>query len=321
MSFKKGFVFLVFALLPAWVSAQFDAQRAQYMYGPVAYNPGATADKDMCNIYGDYRLQWAGFTDAPKNVVVAADLPFSIGDSRNGVGISFVDDKVGLFENQSFLVQYAYRLNLWHGTLGLGLALGAISQTYSGSEANFTGSSSNLQPGDEFHSGTSDDVTSDESDMCLEAAFGAYYSDDQFFAGLSVKNLNRPKFDVSDNYTLEIPPVFYLTAGYNMAMSNENLHFKPSFLACTDFNSKQLTLDCVLDIKKKIQCGLGYRLGDSFNFLIGADNIFDGLFLGYSYDLPVSGMIKSGGSHEICLKYSFKLDLSKKNKYKSERIL
>ena len=100
----------------------------------------------------------------------------------------------------------------------------------------------------------------------------------------------------------------------------DNLHVKPSVLFGTDFKSSVLNFTCLGEFKKRFSGGLGYRWGDSIDFLIGA-NLLNGLYAGYAYDLPVSGMIKSGGSHEICLRYSFKPEFSKKNKYKSERIL
>ena len=58
------------------------------------------------------------------------------------------------------------------------------------------------------------------------------------------------------------------------------------------------------------------------SFMIGGE--FKGFILGYSYDLPVTAMLRaSSGSHEVFVGYSMKLDLSDKNKtkHKSIRIL
>ena len=65
---------------------------------------------------------------------------------------------------------------------------------------------------------------------------------------------------------------------------------------------------------------MSYRFADAFVFLFGMD-VIQGLKFGYSYDLPATKMIRSGGSHEVYLRYSFKPQFVKKNKYKSERIL
>ena len=322
MSLKKKVILLLSMLHSAAIFAQFDSQRTQYMFDISAYNPGAVADKNLFNVTGDYRLQWAGFSNAPNDVAVLADMPFGSGESKHGAGISFLSESIGLFQNQSFMVQYAYRLKIWNGYMGLGVSVGAISQSFEYGDVDLTGNDGNDIDGDQSHS--SDDSmipSSDQNDMSFDAAFGAYYSDEKMYVGLSFLHLNSPKFDFGEYDKVKMQPIMYLIGGYDFEMSNTDYHFKPSVLLATNFSSSQADLDCLLEYKKKIQGGLAYRFGDSFGFLFGVENIIEGLFLGYSYDLPVSGMIKSGGSHEICLKYSFKLDFSRKDGYKSERIL
>jgi len=112
----------------------------------------------------------------------------------------------------------------------------------------------------------------------------------------------------------------YLTGGYNISLPNTFYALKPSTLIKTDFSSFQMEFTGLLEYNKKIQGGLSYRFQDAFVFIIGI-NLFSGLYAAYSYDLPTSRMIISGGSHEISLRYSFKPEFSKRNKYKSERIL
>lgn len=325
-NFKKLILTICATAVPAIMMAQFDSQRSQYMYSASAYNPGAIAQNDMCNLLGIYRLQWAGFTGAPTDIVVSADMPLTISGTKHGLGLNFQKESIGLFENQAFNLQYAYQMHLWRGQLGLGLSLGMISQSFDESGVSIDGIASGNNSvtsgnGDDYHK-TDNALSSlsDQNDMAFDASFGAYYSDESLYLGFSVLNLIKPKFEFGDNGETDIPRLFYLVGGYDMPLSNEDYHFKPSALFRTDFSSTQLDLSCRLDYRKRFIGGLGYRLGDSFEFLVGA-NLLNGLFLGYAYDLPVSGMIRSGGSHEVCLKYSFKLEFAKKNKYKSERIL
>jgi hypothetical protein len=49
--------------------------------------------------------------------------------------------------------------------------------------------------------------------------------------------------------------------------------------------------------------------------------VFNGLTIGYSFDLPTSALVKSAGNHEVVLSYSFTIDKANKNKYKSIRFL
>ena len=325
---KKLIVTVCASALPLLGQAQFDTQRTQYMHGPSAYCPGAVAQNEMCNVFGLYRLQWAGFEDAPHDVVVSGDVPFSIAGTKHGIGVSFVTEEIGAFKNQAFLLQYAYKMQLWRGQLGLGLNLGAASLgSVNDFEFDFTGTGKG-EVKEDYHKVSSLDL--ENAGMAFDCGFGAFYSDERLFLGFSVLNLNKPSFDVgvgsgqtgesnSDSET-SMARIFYFTGGYDLPLSNADFHLKPSALFRTDFNVNSFDLSCLVDYKKRFVGGLGYRLGDSFDFLVGA-NLLNGLFIGYAYDLPVSGMIKSGGSHEVCLKYSFKLEFAKKNKYKSERIL
>lgn len=322
MGFKKWIVTACVTVLPVLGFAQFDSQRSQYMYGITAYNPGAVAQNEMCNVLGIYRLQWAGFSGAPKDVVVSADVPLTIAGTSHGIGVDFQSEDIGVFKKQAFALQYAYQMQLWRGKLGLGLDLGCVSQGVKG-DLDFTGRG---ESGDDQNmpNTSNDDFigggSADFSDMAFNVGFGAFYSDESLYFGLSFLNLNRPSFETDKSKDFDIPRLMYIVGGYDLPLSNEDYHLKPSALFRTDFSTSQLDLSCLADYKGKYSGGLGYRLGDSFEFLVGA-NLINGLFLGYAYDLPVSGMIKSGGSHEVCLKYSFKLELAKKNKYKSERIL
>ncbi len=321
VGFKKLLVTVCATILPLVGWAQFDSQRTQYMHSVSAYNAGAIAQNDMCNVLGTYRLQWAGFSNAPTDIVVSGDIPLNISGTKHGLGVTFQNDKVGLFENQAFSLKYAYQMRLWRGTLGLGLDLGFLNQAFNFDDCVTGGSEfSNDSHKDKGSDPMLQGVSSDQNDMAFNVGFGAYYSDDEMYVGLSVLNLNKPSFEFGESEETNIPRIFYLTGGYDMALSNEDYHLKPSALFRTDFSTSQFDLDCLVDYKKKFMGGLGYRWGDSFDFLIGC-NLLNGLFLGYAYDLPISKMIKSGGSHEVCLKYSFKLELAKKNKYKSERIL
>ncbi|MCQ2234781.1 MAG: PorP/SprF family type IX secretion system membrane protein [Paludibacteraceae bacterium] len=322
MGIRKLLLNLCVAALPAAAWAQFDTQRTQYMFSTTAYNPAAIAQDDMCDVLGVYRMQWAGFSRAPKEWVVSAAAPLSIADTKHGLGASFMSESIGLFESSTFIVQYAFRFPLWNGNLGLGLNLGGISQNFASQDADFTGNNNSAVSGDTYHSDSSDPMVqgSENDDMAFTAGFGAYYSDERMHIGLSVLNLNNPTFDLGETESIETVRVFYLNGGYDFDLAEKEIKIKPSFLWGTDFSTSQVNLTCLGEYKKKYVAGLGYRFGDSLDFMVGA-NLLNGVYVGYAYDLPVSGMIKSGGSHELCLKYSFKLEFSKKNKYKSERIL
>lgn len=292
---------------------------------PETNNAGAVAQNDMMNLLGAYRLQWAGFSDAPVDMFFSVNTPLSISGTKHGVGLVFSSENIGLFKDQSVLLQYSYKMKLWKGVVGLGLNVGFLSQTFDFSGVDFTGNGGSPIEGDEYHKNDDSYSSSgegvDDNALTFDAGVGAYYSDDEMFVGLSVAHLNSGTTNFGkDSAEMYVPRVFYLTGGYNIPQSNAFYTLKPSTQIRSDFSDFQMDLTCVLEYDKRIRGGLTYRLGDAFVFLVGMD-LFSGLRLGYSYDLPVSKMIVSGGSHEIYLRYSFKPEFSKKNKYKSDRIL
>lgn len=292
---------------------------------PETNNAGAVAQNDMMNLLGAYRLQWAGFSDAPVDMFFSVNTPLSISGTKHGVGLVFSSENIGLFKDQSVLLQYSYKMKLWKGVVGLGLNVGFLSQTFDFSGVDFTGNGGSPIEGDEYHKNddpySSSGEGADDNALTFDAGVGAYYSDDEMFVGLSVAHLNSGTTNFGkDSAEMYVPRVFYLTGGYNIPQSNAFYTLKPSTQIRSDFSDFQMDLTCVLEYDKRIRGGLTYRLGDAFVFLVGMD-LFSGLRLGYSYDLPVSKMIVSGGSHEIYLRYSFKPEFSKKNKYKSDRIL
>lgn len=318
--------FCVWILSLSRVSAQFDAIYSNYMELPETNNPGAVAQNEMMNLLGAYRLQWAGFSDAPVDMFFSVNMPFVVSGTKHGVGLVFSSENIGLFKNQSVLLQYSYKMKFWKGYMGLGLDLGFLNQTFDISDADFTGGGGSAVAGDEYHK--DDDPMASKgpggdgnSALTFDAGVGAYYSDDDMFVGLSVAHLNAGTLDFgSDSAELYVPRIFYLTGGYNIPLSNAFYVLKPSTQFRTDFGDFQMDLSCLVEYDKRIRGGLTYRLGDAFVFMVGMD-LLSGLRLGYAYDLPVSKMIVSGGSHEVYLRYSFKPEFSKKNKYKSDRIL
>lgn len=316
-------VFMLFFLLLGWldVNAQFDAERSQYMNNQVAINPAAVASNDMFNLMGTYRMQWAGFSDAPVDMFFSANTPLTIAGTKHGVGLSFMSDEAGLFTNQSVLFQYSYKMKVFRGVMSLGIGLGGVNQTFDGASADVTGNGGSLAEDDGYHTDSDPLVDKSEmNDLAFDVSFGAYYSEDDFYVGLSVAHLNRPSFEMTETTESYLPRIFYLVGGYNIRTSNPLLVLKPSALIKTEFSSFQMDASFLMEYNKKFAGGLSYRWGGAFVFM-AEYNLISGLALGYSYDLPTSKMVVSGGSHEISLRYSFRPEFAKKNKYKSERIL
>jgi type IX secretion system PorP/SprF family membrane protein len=320
---KKRFIFFFFVcLLVEGIQAQLDPQFSQYMKNQAATNPGSIAQNEMLDISGIYKQQWAGFKNAPENMFFSVSMPLTISETKHGMGIGFFRNSAGLFKNQSVLLQYSYKMKLFNGVLGLGVNVGFVNQTFNRNDADPTGNGGQIPDGDDYHSQNDPLLSgaSEDDDIVFDAGFGAFFTNENAFAGLSVLHLTAPETNFGGSTKLYIPRIFYLAGGYNISLSNTFYVLQPSAQVRTDLSSYQIELSCLLEYDKKIHGGISYRLQDAVIFMLGLD-LFNGLNIGYAYDLPISKMIKSGGSHEIFLRYSFKLEFAKKNKVKAIDVL
>ena len=324
---ERQYILVVFFLCISILSskAQMSPQFSQYMEVPTTTNPAAVAEEEMISVFGVYRRQWAGFSGGPQDVFFSMTAPFKVGDTKHGAGLVFSSDEIGLFKNQSVLLQYSYKTKLWGGRLSLGLGVGFLNHTFDKESVDLTGGGEKVLSGDDFHRESDPFVSSftaeGNSDVLFDASFGVLYAQDRYYIGLSALHLNSGTIDLGNElYGMYVPRTIYLTGGYNFSTSNPLITLTPSSLIKTDFCSWQAEVSGILEYSKRVRGGISYRFGDAFVFIFGMD-VISGLQVGYSYDLPTSKLIRSGGSHEVYLRYSFKPQFTKKNKYKSDRIL
>ncbi|MCB9071780.1 MAG: PorP/SprF family type IX secretion system membrane protein [Prevotellaceae bacterium] len=297
------------------VWGQFDAQITQYMYNKTIMNPAAVGEQQMIEIFGLQRLQWISINNAPSTTFFSVHSPFSVGSTQHGGGIRFVNDEFGIFSNQQFSLQYAYKLKLGEGRLSIGTTIGF-------SNIVFSGDSVHLPKSDYFNLDKDPAIpTQKVSGMGLDLGLGIYYSTKDWYAGMSVLHLPETSIQLGDVGDFFTKRLYTVSGGYNFELKNPDYKLKTSALIITDLVSWNPNVSLLLDYKDKYWGGLSGRL-DAVSFLLGM-RILNGLMIGYSYDLPTTTIIAvSHGSHEICLGYEFNLAFDKKNKkYKSVRIL
>ena len=315
------FVILVFALQ---VRAQFDAQIGQYMLMQSSYNPAAVGYGDLMRVYGSHRMDFTGIQDAPMTTVFSFSSPFVIGNTRHGAGVRFVNDRYGLFMNQSLYLEYAYKFRLWGGWLSIGADLGFLNVSFASDSVDLGGGN------DEYHDehdpifsqmtgGTSEKGA---SGMGFDMGVGVYYTAAQWWAGVSYAHVTNPTLRLGESTDYTAKGTMYVAGGYNWQLRNKDWMLLPSMMLQTDFSSWDVNLSLLAQLKKRYRFGAGYRLGGSVNVLLGMD-IIDGLQVGYTYELPANGLIKeSFGSHEVYLAYGFNiLRQNNTNKHKSVRYL
>lgn len=297
------------------VFSQFDVQLSQYMFHNSAFNPAAVGEDEMIQLTFQKRFNWIDMPNAGKPFLFSINSPFKIGTTVHGVGFKILIDNVGLFENQTAHLQYAYKKSIGVGVLSLGADIGLVN-------LGFRGDSTYL-PESEYHDKADLQIPKTSvSGMSLDLNVGVFYSTPRFYSGLSYSHLNTPTINWDDNIDFRLPGTMYFTGGYNYILPDSKYVLKPTTLLKTDFSTLQLDVSTRLEYDNKYWGGLSYRIQDAVVVLAGM-NVAGGLSVGCSYDIPTSQIITvSFGSFEILAVYSFEYVFGKKkNKFKSIRIL
>lgn len=315
---KRCIVLCLFVSIAAHLFAQFDPQIGQYMYMPTAYNPAAAGEGDLMKVSGLHRMQFTGITNAPMTTYFTFCSPFVIGKTQHGAGVRFLNDRYGLFTNQTLHIQYAYRHKLGNGYLSVGTELGFVSVGFRGDSVNL-----NDLKGSGYHEASDEFIPfGAESGMGFDMGVGVYYTADKWYAGISYSHLAMPMIDWTDYASVRVRGTMFVHGGYNWRLRKKEWMLKPSAMVMTDFVSWDINLTLMTEYKEKYRWGLGYRIGGSVAVLLGID-IISGLQLGYTYELPTTKLLlESYGSHEVYLAYGFNILKPKRtNKYKSVRYL
>ena len=305
---KKLFLGIVSVLSMSFYGQQ-DAMFTHYAFNTLAVNPAYAGSRDALTVTGLHRSQWVGFEGAPTTQTLTAHMPF-INDEM-GVGLSIMNDKIGPVNTTSFYADFAYRLEMGPGRLafglkgGINLMQGQLS-SLSLNEGNDMAFQNNIQ-----------------SDILPNFGFGAYYSSDRWYAGLSTPRLLENDFKsntTTGTITGKEKRHFYLIGGSVFNLKDDgSLKIKPTTLVkVTQGAPIEADLTAMLIIKDKIEAGLMGRTGDAMGLLVGY-NFNSQLRFGYSFDwsfVNATGRYNAG-SHEVMLRYD--VVMSGKGKIRSPR--
>lgn len=305
---RFSIVILISCLSRLSAFSQQDAQFSQYMFNSLVINPAYAGYKEDINLSLLHRNQWVGLPGSPKTQTLIIDGAF-FNNKNVGLGLSIVNDKIGLQAQTAAYANYSYRLPVGENSrLAFGLALGVSQYTLNAGQANID------DPNDpNFNDGN-------QNYLAPDGKFGVHYSNEKFYAGASVTNM----ISSSLNYQQTGKDViarqgkhFFITAGY-LAVLNENVKFKPSVMFREDTKGpSNLDLNAFFLIKEAVWLGASYRSGlnlwekpewesGSFkkNAVVGVVEMFFAkkYRIGYSYDHSLSDMGDyTNGTHEISL--------------------
>jgi len=311
---KRVIALLPFIIFCTVLKAQFDAQFSQYWASKSYYNPASVGATSGVNAVIMNRQQWVGIKGAPKSLYASADMPFVKWGKDQGIGVGLYKDNLGLFSNVSLTLNYAYKLQLWGGTLALGSQLGLVSKAFDGEKVELLGGL------DDYHEGTDPSIPSTNvSGTAFDMGLGIQYSNEKYYTGLSVTHLLEPTVEFEKGSS-NIGRAMYLMAGMNIPVEASSVVLYPSTLLKTDFSIVQAELTLRAEYNKRFWGGLSYRLKDAIVLMAGVR--LKNISIGYAYDISNSKLSSvSGGSHELFASYSFEMQLASKSKRKYNKSL
>lgn len=302
----------IMTLIPVDISAQYDVSFAHYFDMQTSFNPASAGKDTKLNATAGYAIDLAGYEHNPQTAYIAADMPFNAIGARHGVGLILMNDKLGLFNHQRLVAQYAYRFKMAGGWFAIGAQGGLLNE-------NFRGSDIDLEtPNDDAF------ATSDITGNSLDLGVGVYYNRRNWYVGASVQHVNSPLITLGETNELKVDATFYLTGGCDFKLRNPLLTVSTSALMRSDLSGYRgdITGRLIYNHEGKMMYGgVGYSPTNSATVYIGGS--FHGIVLGYSYELYTNGIGMGNGSHEICVGYQTDINFvpKGKNRHQSVRYL
>ena len=141
---------------------------------------------------------------------------------------------------------------------------------------------------------------------------------------MSGQHLTGPTVGLGETNEMKVDPTFYLTGGYNIKLRSPYISVPTSVLARYDGTAYRADITARVvyqNEKKRMYAGLGYSPTNSVTGYIGGS--FQGINVGYSYEMFTGGAGMGNGYHELVVSYQMDINLQKKgrNLHKSARIL
>jgi type IX secretion system PorP/SprF family membrane protein len=278
-------------LLVCFVSySQQDAQYTQYMYNTINVNPAYAGSRGVLSVFGLHRTQWVGLDGAPTTNAFSINSP--INNSNLGVGLSFVNDKIGPTVENTISADLSYTIK--------------TSESYKLSFGiKGTANLFNLDINKLKIQNQGDPLLQNlNNNFSPNVGAGVYFHSDKSYLGLSVPNFFETKrYDDNDIAVYKERMNLYLIGGYVFDLSS-NLKFKPAFLTkVVEGAPLQLDLSGNFLINEKFVLGAAWRWSAAVSAMAGFQ-VSDGLYIGYGYDLETTKLANyNSGSHEIFLRF------------------
>lgn len=270
--------------------SQQDAQYTQYMYNTINVNPAYAGSRGVMSIFGLHRTQWVGLDGAPTTNAFSINTP--IENSNLGVGLSFVNDKIGPTVENTISADISYTIQTSE-TYKLSFGVKGTANLFNLDVTKLNPMSS----GDPL-------LQNLNNNFSPNVGAGVYLHSDKLYLGASVPNFFETKrYDDNSIAVYKERMNMYFIGGYVFDLTS-NLKFKPAFLTkVVEGAPLQLDLSGNFLINQKFVIGAAWRWSAAVSAMAGFQ-VSDGLYIGYGYDLETTKLRNyNSGSHEVFLRF------------------
>ncbi|MEO0898432.1 MAG: PorP/SprF family type IX secretion system membrane protein [Bacteroidota bacterium] len=290
-------VLLPLLLMGPALLAQEDPLFSQYRNNTFLINPGGIAAEGLHEFRLNYRRQWQRFAFSPQTAIATYN---GFVDDKNGLAISVMHDKWGPNVRNGAQFGYAFQMpvgypgNNGQNYFSLGLSLKFLQHKIDLSNVFFVNPADNAIPGDVYQYWSGD------------LAFGAYFRNDNLYAGFSSPNLiqagNYLPFNSTDGVFDRLQRYYFLLLGYKFEYTN--MKIEPSILV-RKLPSTPYQMEGTVRFyfnEESLIAGISYRTGWMGGLLAGIK--YNSVKIIYSADfMPLRTDLNRpfGPSHEITL--------------------
>jgi len=293
-----------------------EPQFSQFYAAPIYLNPAFTGLTPQGRLTTIYRSQWPSL---PKSFVsYSAAFDYNIAKYKSGLGLIITYDQAGSGGLKSFNIAGTYSYNFKISDkiyVRTGVKGAYANRNYDNSKLIFAdqiirdGASTSVEGGLQ------------QTNSYLDLGAGALIHGENYWGGLSFDHMNQPNQSLIGE-TTKLPLKMYVHAGYKFVFNKKRFGKKDSEsgLTITGNFKTQLKWDQLdlgvyynrdfftvgvwyrgIPVIKSYQPG--YANNEALILLLGM--YFEGVKMGYSYDITISKLGFVGGANEISLSYEF----------------
>lgn len=285
---------IIFALFITTMisNAQQDAQYTQYMYNTININPAYAGSRDVLSVFGLHRTQWVGLDGAPVTNAFSINSP--IENSRIGVGLSFVNDRLGPTVENLISGDISYTIPTSEDF--------SLSFGVKGSANLFNFDPTKLNPANPA------DVSLRDlrNNFSPNVGAGIYFHSQNSYYGLSIPNFLQSIRYVDNSVSVNKERLnLYFILGHVFELTDD-IKFKPAgLLKAVKGAPLQADVSGNFMYKDKFVLGAAWRWSAAVSLMAGFQ-ANESLYIGYGYDLETTRLRNyNSGSHEIFLRYEF----------------